>query len=95
MSTHIDAIEIYRVRMPLVYPFRTAFGDDAAIESLLVKMTSGGHFGWGEASPWAAPVYSSEWAQGAFFLVRDWLGPQLVGKCIESGDELQARSSTV
>ena len=91
MSTPIDAIEIYRARMTLVYPLRTAFGDDAAVESLLVKMTSGAHYGWGEASPWAAPAYSSEWAQGAFLVVRDWLGPQLVGQCIETGDELQAR----
>jgi O-succinylbenzoate synthase len=75
--------------MPLLYPFRTAFGDDAVIEGLLVKMTSGSHSGWGEASPWAAPAYSAEWAQGAFLLVRDWLAPQVVGKSVESGEQLQ------
>jgi O-succinylbenzoate synthase len=86
----IDAIEVYRVSMPLVYPFRTAFGNDAAIESVLVKITSGGDFGWGEASPWAAPAYSGEWAGGCFLAVRDWLGPQLIGKRIDSGKELDA-----
>jgi O-succinylbenzoate synthase len=89
MSTIIHVIEIYRVSMPLVYPFRTAYGDDAAIESVLVKMTSGGQYGWGEASPMAAPAYSPEWAHGAFLAVRDWLAPQLVGKRIESGQDLQ------
>lgn len=89
MKTFIDAIDIYRVEMPLIYPFRTAFGDDAVIESLLVKMTSGNYCGWGEASPWAAPAYSAEWAQGCFQLLRDWFGPQIVGRHIESGDELQ------
>ena len=34
----IDSVEIYRVNMPLVYPFRTAFGNNESIESVLVKM---------------------------------------------------------
>src|SRR2546426_3959756 len=89
MTTPIDSIEIYRVVKPLVYPFRTAFGNDAAIESILIKMNSGSHLGWGEASPWSSPTYSGEWAQGAFIVVHDWLGPQLVGRSIESGEELQ------
>ena len=55
-TTTIDSIDIYRVSMPLVYPFRTNYGDDYAIESVLVKMTSGDHYGWGEASPMAAQL---------------------------------------
>lgn len=89
MKTIIDSVDIYRVEMPLLSPFRTAFGDDAVIESVLVKLTSGKQYGWGEASPWAAPAYSSEWAKGCFVVLRDWLGPQVVGKNIESGEELQ------
>jgi O-succinylbenzoate synthase len=85
----IDAINIHWVKMPLVYPFRTAFGDFVEIESLLVKMVSGDDCGWGEASPWASPTYSPEWTAGAFALVRDWLAPQLVGREISSGEELQ------
>ncbi|MGH9725201.1 MAG: o-succinylbenzoate synthase, partial [Candidatus Acidiferrales bacterium] len=88
MKTIIDAVDIYHVEMPLLAPFRTAFGDDAVIESVLVKLTSGSCFGWGEASPWAAPAYSCEWAKGCFVLLRDWLGPRIIGKSIESGDEL-------
>lgn len=86
---HIDAIEIYRVNMPLVYPFRTAFGNDAAIESVLVKLVSGNQHGWGEASPWAMPAYSPEYAAGAFALLRDWLAPRLLDKDISSGHQLQ------
>lgn len=86
----IESIELYRVRMPLVYPFRTAFGDFADIESVLVRMTSRGQHGWGEASPWSVPSYSAEWAAGLFLLVRDVLGPRLLGQDIASGDQLQA-----
>jgi L-alanine-DL-glutamate epimerase-like enolase superfamily enzyme len=48
----IDAIEIYRVSMPLVYPFRTAFSDEDVIESVLARLRSGLAYGWGEANPW-------------------------------------------
>ena len=87
----IDSIEIHHVEMPLVYPFRTAFGDNASIASVLVKLTSGKQSGWGEASPWAAPLYSPEWTAGAFAVLRDWLAPQLVGKELTTGAQLQAQ----
>jgi len=81
--------------MPLVYPFRTAFSDEETIESILVRMWSGNAFGWGESTPWRAPLYSGEWAQAAFLAVRDWLAPLLVGRDIESGDTLQRALSPV
>jgi o-succinylbenzoate synthase len=87
---HIDAISIHHVRMPLISPWRTAYGEDAAIESVLVRMQSGGQSGWGETSSLAAPCYSPEWAGGVFLLVRDWLAPALLGRDIKSGDKLQA-----
>ena len=69
---HIDRIDLYRVAMPLISPWRTAYGEDAVIESGLVRMTSGDQVGWGEASPLAAPTYSPEWAGGVFQTARDW-----------------------
>ncbi len=86
---HIDEIEIYRVSMPLVYPFRTAYGDEDAIESVLVRLRSGEAYGWGESSPSSAPFFSAEWAHGAFELVRDWLAPRLIARDMQSGEELQ------
>ncbi|HZQ09215.1 MAG TPA: o-succinylbenzoate synthase [Anaerolineae bacterium] len=85
----IDSIEIYRVNMPLIYPFRTAFGNDAEIESVLVKLTGGAQYGWGESSPWAAPAYSAEWAAGEFILLRDWFAPRMSGQDISSSEHLQ------
>src|SRR6185369_9938782 len=37
-----------------------------------------------------SPLYSPEWAAGAYLLARDWFAPRLVGKEIASGAELQA-----
>jgi o-succinylbenzoate synthase len=81
--------------MPVIYPFRTAFGDTDLIESVLVRMVGDRSWGWSESAPWAAPAYSGEWARGAFIVVRDWLAPQLVGRDLGSGAELQRALSGV
>lgn len=92
---HIDRIEIHRVGMPLVYPFRTAFGNDDRIESVLVAMHSGDLVGWGEASPWQHPHYSAESARTSYLFAREFLAPHLVGREISSGDQLQQILSPV
>jgi len=86
----IESIEIFRVAMPLVYPFRTAFGNDDTVESVLVRMSSGNLYGWGEAAPWRLPAYSPEHAAGVFLTVRDFVAPLLLGRDITSDKELQA-----
>lgn len=89
----IDRIDLYHVAMPLLTPWRTAYGEDTVIESVLVKMSGAGMSGWGEASPLAAPTYSPEWAAGVFQTMRTWLAPRLVGQDISSGEQLQQRLS--
>ena len=89
----IDRIELYHVAMPLISPWRTAYGEDADIESVLCRMSSGSVDAWGEASSLAAPCYSAEWAGGVFATARDWLAPALVGEDIADGLELQRRLS--
>ncbi len=90
----IDRIELYLVAMPLISPWRTAYGEDACIESVLVRMISGSTYGWGEASPLQAPTYGPEWARAVFMTMRDWLAPRLVGQDIQSGAQLQALLAT-
>jgi O-succinylbenzoate synthase len=87
----IDRIDLYHVAMPLTYPWRTAYGEDAAVGSVLVKLTSGPAYGWGEASPLAAPCYSPEWAGGVFAVLRDWLAPAILGHDIDNGADLNRR----
>ena len=85
----IDRIELYLVAMPLIYPWRTAYGEDHSIHAVLCRICSGAVDAWGETSPLAAPCYSSEWAGGVFQTARDWLGPALLGQSISSGEALQ------
>ena len=85
----IEQIDLYHVRMPLIYPWRTAYGSDASIEAVLVRMLSNGVEGWGESSPLAAPCYSPEFAAGLFVILNNWLAPRLIGQDIQSGRRLQ------
>ena len=87
----IENIDIYRVRVPLVYPFRTAYGSDAAVEPVLVRISDGNHFGWGESQPFHFPTFCPEYSAGVFQLIRDVLAPAIVGQEIRSSEEIYER----
>jgi len=85
---HIHAIDTYYIILPLIYPWRTAYGEDADIHTILVRMVSDDYEGWGETSPLAAPTYSPEFAMSAYTLISEWCAPMLVGKTIDTADDL-------
>lgn len=43
--------ELRRVAMPLKHPWWTAYGQDTAIHSVLVRLHADGEDGWEEACP--------------------------------------------
>jgi len=77
--------------MPLIYPWRTAYGEDPAIHSVLVKATSGEHTAWSESSPLYAPLYLTESAGSVFYNVTEFLGPHVVGREYDSAKEINER----
>ena len=89
----IDRIELFHVAMPLISPWRTAYGEDSVVESVLCRITSGSVDAWGESCPLAAPCYSPEHAAGVFETAARWMAPQVIGREIHSGEELQQRLS--
>ncbi len=88
MTLRFDRITIHRVARPLRYPWRTAYGEDAAIEGIVVKVCAGDHSGWGEAAPLRAPTYSPETADGCFLVARDFLAPRLLGQRLSHPHEV-------
>jgi O-succinylbenzoate synthase len=86
----IEDIEVYRISMPMKARWQAAFGLIDSIDSVMVRLRGDGVEGWGEAAPYAAPNYCEEFTGGAFLVIRDWLGPALLGRDIASGAELQA-----
>lgn len=87
----IDAIEAFHVALPLRRALTTPKGPADKLQTVIVRIESGGTAGWGEASPGNAPSAGAEWAAGVFGCVRDWLAPALVGQVVDSGDALQER----
>jgi len=44
----LDAVELRRIRLPLVSPFRTSFGTETQKDALLVRAITPEAQGWGE-----------------------------------------------
>ena len=87
----IDRFDVYHVRMPLNYPWRTGHGEDPAVHSVLVKATSGDHVAWAETTPLQMPEYSPESAGALFYTVTEFIGPWVVGREYDTADELNDR----
>jgi O-succinylbenzoate synthase len=87
----VEAIDLYRVRIPLLTPFRTAYGCDDAVEPVLVRMEGGGLVGWGEAQAFRHPTYCPEFGAGIFITLRDVLAPRLLGQDLAVADDLHRR----
>jgi len=76
MTSSLDAVELLRVRLPLVRPFTTSFGTSTEKECVLVRAVGGdGAEGWGECTAMERPGYSYEWTGSAWLVLRDHLVP--------------------
>ena len=73
----LTAVELRRVSMPLVAPFRTSFGTQHVKDALLVRVVTPEGEGWGECVAMAEPLYSSEHVDGARDVMRRFLVPML------------------
>jgi o-succinylbenzoate synthase len=95
-DVRIDAVELVRVRLPLVRPFRTSFGVQHERDALLVRVVADGVDGWGECVTTAAPLYSPEYTEGAAHVLEHHLVPRLVRDSRHvTGAEVPARLSAV
>ena len=79
--------------MPLIYPWRTSYGEDYDIHSVLVKVTDGDTVAWSESSPLEAPTYLTESAGSVFKMLSEIMGPHVVGREFETAIELNEMMS--
>jgi o-succinylbenzoate synthase len=86
----VEAIELIRVDMPLVAPFRTSFGTETRRDVLLVHLVAGDTDGWGECVAMDAPLYSSEYVDGAQRIITDHLLPRLLADPATTADTVAA-----
>tara|TARA_B100000029_G_scaffold87456_1_gene77536 strand:- start:12616 stop:13725 length:1110 start_codon:yes stop_codon:yes gene_type:complete len=90
---NIDKLEVYYVAMPLIQPWRTAYGADYDIHSVLTKAYSGDSYAWSESTPFYAPTYLNESAGSVFYHVSEIFGPHIVGKNYKSPEDMDRELS--
>ncbi len=78
----LGPVELRRIAMPLVSPFRTSFGSQSARDILLVRVeltADDGSVteGWGECVALSEPSYSPEYVEGAQHVIEHHLLPRL------------------
>jgi len=85
----VEALELRRLRLPLVVPFTAAHGTTAVRDVVLVRARTDGPDGWGECGAQHEPTYTAEHTAGAFAVLRDHLAPRLLGRAL-AGDDVVA-----
>src|SRR5215470_17038108 len=74
MTTKLVGVELRRVLLPLVAPFRTSLGSERDRDILLVRAVTTAGEGWGECVATVEPRYSAEYVDGAAEVLRRYLG---------------------
>lgn len=68
-------VELYRVRLPLIRPFRAAHGSREVREAVLVRAVTSDAEGWGECVAPEEPTYVPEYLDGELEVLRRFLLP--------------------
>ncbi len=76
----LDGFELRVLQIPLVAPFTTSFGTEAVREVIIARALTADGDGWGEVVTSAAPLYSSEYTQGAWDAALRFLIPALLAE---------------
>jgi O-succinylbenzoate synthase len=74
----LEGFELRILHLPLVSPFTTSFGTETVREVIVVRARTAEGDGWGEIVTQQAPLYSSEYTQGAWDVARRFLVPALL-----------------
>ncbi|TCO59716.1 o-succinylbenzoate synthase [Actinocrispum wychmicini] len=73
----IEFIELVEIRLPLVRPFRTAYGTDADRHTFLLRVVTDAAEGWAEFGGDPEPLYSPEFTAAAEHVLHDHLVPRV------------------
>ncbi len=84
----LDRIELREICLPLVTPFETSFGRTFERRIVLIKAYSEGLTGWGECTVGEKPFYNHEYTESCWAVIRDFAGPMILGKEIESPEQV-------
>jgi len=80
----IDRVTLREIRMPLVHFFETSFGRTTERNIVLVEIDAEGTHAWGECVAGEHPFYSEESYETAWYALKEYLAPALLGKQFDS-----------
>lgn len=83
------------MKLPLKEPFRLSCGEVNEQIAIVVKAQSEGAIGWGDASPFWAPIYGPEFSSSVYQILKDFLLPAVMGKEFLNPQELLSALSFV
>jgi O-succinylbenzoate synthase len=86
----LERLELRRIALDLVTPFRTSFGVETSRDILLLKITTDVGVGWGECVAQHEPAYSPEFVDGASLVIAEHLWPTLAASPAASDGTLTA-----
>jgi len=74
----LERLQLRRIALDLVTPFRTSFGTEEHRDIMLLHVTTDEGEGWGECVAMAEPAYSAEFVDAAVLVIREHFWPTLV-----------------
>jgi O-succinylbenzoate synthase len=84
----IEQIDLKIVRLPLVRPFKTSSSHKVHLDHILVRIRADGVIGWGECASPSDPYYCGETTETCWHILKDFLGPLVLGREWSNIDEL-------
>ena len=91
----ITGAELFRVSIPLREPFRISSGEVSRKDVLLVRISDGSAYGWGESSAMGGGFYSTETPDGCEAELLNVLLPAVLGRQFESIADLNENLSSL
>jgi O-succinylbenzoate synthase len=91
----IDKIELRKIFLPYIKPFKTSGWVEKGNSGIIVKIYSGGEIGWGEAPVGLEPWYNEETTESAWAVMRDVLVPLVLKTDVGSTEDIDKLFSPV
>ena len=89
-SVALEGVELRVLHLPLVAPFTTSFGTETVREVIVARALTADGEGWGEIVTGDAPLYSSEYTQGAWDVSLRFLIPALLDRGTLAAEDVAA-----
>ena len=91
----VERAELRLLKMRLLKPFRTSFGEQQDRFPLLLRLEADGRSSWGECVAGEGPWYSSETIETAWLILKTYLLPGVIGKEVPDIDALERTYASV